>query len=195
MKKDENVETNDVEEKYENKEFYKTIRDCKKVYAETTFNRAIPSAKDGLIVVYRRILYDMLNQGYTYNQNTRKSAKVVGEILGTYHPHGDTSVYNAMVTLSEPWTNNYPVITGQGNWGNELGDSAAAYRYTECKLSKFFCDIVEEISPNFVNYLPNFDGEDKEVEYIPFKIPYILINGTYGIAEFINNNSTRQRRK
>lgn len=185
MKKDKNekIENVDFIPNYEYKEFYKSIRDCKKIYAETTFNRAIPSAKDGLIAVYRRILYDMLRQGYTYNQNTRKSAKVVGEIIGTYHPHGDASVYKAMVTLSEPWTNNYPVISGQGNWGNELGDPAAAYRYTECKLSKFFCDIVEEISPNFVNYLPNFDGEDKEVEYIPFKIPYILLNGTYGIAE------------
>lgn len=172
-----------IKSRFEPEEFYREIRDCKKVYAQTTFDRAIPYAKDGLITVYRRILFDMYNQGYMFNSNTRKSAKVVGDLLGSYHPHGDSSVYNAMVTLASDWNNNEAVIQGQGNWSNVLGDSAAAYRYTECKLSKFFCDIVEEISPNFVNYVPNFDNTTKEVEYIPFKIPYVLINGTYGIAE------------
>lgn len=181
--KEDNKSEFSIKSRFEPEEFYREIRDCKRVYAQTTFDRAIPYAKDGLITVYRRILYDMYNQGYTYNSNTRKSAKVVGDLLGSYHPHGDSSVYNAMVTLASDWDNNEAVVQGQGNWSNVLGDSAAAYRYTECKLSKFFCDIVEEISPNFVNYVPNFDNTTKEVEYIPFKIPYVLINGTYGIAE------------
>jgi len=183
MKSDKKEELEVLDPHYEYKEFYKTIRDCKEIYAGTTFNRAIPSAKDGLIVVYRRILYDMISHGYLANKNTIKSATVVGEIIGKLHPHGDSSVYNAIVTLSENWTNNYPVIYGRGNWGNVLGDAPAAYRYTECKLSEFLCDIVEEISPNFVNYIPNFDNTTKEIEYIPFKIPYILVNGIYGIAE------------
>ena len=173
----------DIKSKSEPQEFYKEIRDCKKVYAGTTFDRAIPYNKDGLITVYRRILFDMYNKNYLFSGNTVKSAKIVGEILGNYHPHGDGSVYNAMVSLASDWNNNYNAIHGKGNWSNVLGDPAAAYRYTECKLSRFFGDIIEEISPNFVNYIPNFDNTTKEVEYIPFKIPYVLLNGTYGIAE------------
>lgn len=184
MKKQEKEEpTFNIKSRFEPQEFYKEIRDCKKVYAETTFDRAIPYAKDGLISIYRRILFDMYKEGYLYRGNTHKSATVYGEVMGRYHPHGDSSIYGAMVTLASDWNNNEPAIEGKGNWSNVLGDPAAAPRYTECKLSEFFCDIIEEISPNFVNYLPNFDNTLREVEYIPFKIPYILINGTYGIAE------------
>lgn len=182
---DVNIETVDgkIDENTDIAEFYKVIRDDKKIYALTTFKRAIPYFKDGLILVYRRILFDMLKSKYTYDGETHKSAKVVGDIIGNLHPHGDASVYNAIVTQSQPWTNNYPLVYGQGNWGNVLGDSAAAYRYTECKLSKFFGDIIEDISPTVVNYEPNFDNSTKEVEYLPFKIPILLLNGSYGIAE------------
>ena len=169
--------------KTEDTELYKIIQDNKFVYALTTFDRAIPYYKDGLTSVYRRILFDMYHNGVISTGKTRKSAKTVGDIIGTYHPHGDASVYNAMVTLSQPWTNNHPLIHGQGNWGNDLGDPAAAYRYTECKLSKFFSDVVEDISPNFVNYIDNYDNTTQEAEYIPFKIPMILVNGAFGIAE------------
>lgn len=179
------IETSDgnIDSNTNKAEFYKVIRDDKKIYALTTFKRAIPYYKDGLILVYRRLLFDMLKSKYTYDGTTHKSAKVVGDILGSLHPHGDSSVYNAIVTQSQSWTNNYPLVYGQGNWGNILGDSAAAYRYTECKLSKFFCDIIEDISPTVVNYEPNFDNTVMEVEYLPFKIPILLLNGSYGIAE------------
>lgn len=179
----EEVSNFNIESKYEPEEFYREIRDCKKVYAGTTFDRAIPYYKDGLIQIYRRILFSMYKEGYFYKGNTHKSATVYGEVMGRYHPHGDSAIYGAIVTLAGDWNNNEPAIQGKGNWGNVLGDYAAAPRYTECKLSQFFCDIVEEISPNFVNYIPNFDNTLFEAEYIPFKIPYILINGTYGIAE------------
>lgn len=176
-------QTFNLESNFEPKEFYSTIRDCKKVYASTTFDRAIPSNKDGLTEVYRRIIFTMYDSKLLNSANTRKSATIVGDVMGKYHPHGDAAIYNAMVTLAGDWNNNEPVIHGKGNWGNVLGDPAAHYRYTECKLSKFICDIVEEISPNFVNYIPNYDNTCKEAEYIPFKIPYVLINGMYGIAE------------
>lgn len=167
----------------ENKELSNIIRDYKYIYAMTTFDRAIPYYKDGLILVYRRIIYDMLLNGHVYSSTTRKSAKIVGDVIGTYHPHGDSSVYNAMVSLSESWTNNCPLIHGQGNWGTVYGDPPAAYRYTEAKLTKFLCDAVLDISKNSINYKPNFDNYEVEPEYIPFKIPIILINGAYGIAE------------
>lgn len=164
-------------------ELYETIRDDKKIYAYTTFLRAIPFNKDGLIEVYRHILYSMHVSGLYYNHDAVKSAQVIGNIIGHYHPHGDVAVYGSMVTLSQPWTMNYPLIQGLGNWGNILGDGAAAARYTNCRLSDFATDIIETISPNTVDFGPNYDDSVQEATYIPFKVPQLLLNGSYGIAE------------
>lgn len=173
----------DYDEQFDHKELYKVIRDNKKIYASTTFLRAIPFNKDGLVEVYRRGLYDLLVNKHTHNAPTVKSALVVGDIIGRYHPHGDQSAYKSLVTLSQPWTNNYPLVYGKGNWGNVLGDPQAHYRYTECKLSEFFDDVCEDINEHYVDYVPNFDNSTKEVKYLPFKIPILLVNGSYGIAD------------
>ena len=173
----------DFEEKFDRAELYRSIRDNKKIYALTTFARAVPSFRDGLIEAYRRSLYDLINKKVRNNGKTVKSALIVGDIIGRFHPHGDQSAYQGIVTLSQPWTNNEPLIYGQGNWGNVLGKSAAHYRYTECKTSEFFDDVCEDIKREYVDFIPNFDGSDIEIKYIPFKIPVILVNGSYGIAD------------
>lgn len=170
-------------EKHDDVELYRTIRDNKTIYATTTFSRAVPYIKDGLIEAYRRGIYDMINKKVRSNCKTVKSATIVGDIIGRFHPHGDQSAYQAIVTLSQDWTNNYPLVFGKGNWGNVLGQPAAHMRYTECKLSEFFDDVCEDIKEEYVDFIPNFDNSDKEIAYIPFKIPVILLNGSYGIAD------------
>lgn len=173
------------EEKYYEAELYSTVRDDKTIYALTTFPRVVPYYKDGLIEIYRKALWDMYNSKLMWvDQNhVVKSATIVGDIIGKWHPHGDVSAYQAMVTLAQDYNNNEPLIYGAGNWGNILGDGAAANRYTECCLSEFFSDIVEEIRPEIVDFVPNFDGRFMEPAYIPFKIPVLLVNGSYGIAD------------
>ena len=173
----------DFEEKFNISELYKVIRDNKKIYAQTTFARAIPYYRDGLIEAYRRSLYDLIDKRVRSNSKTVKSATIVGDIIGRFHPHGDQSAYQSIVTLSQPWTNNNPLIHGQGNWGNVLGNPAAHYRYTECKTSEFFDDVCEDIKREYVDFVPNFDGTTVEIGYIPFKIPVVLVNGSYGIAD------------
>lgn len=170
-------------EDHNNSELYKTIRDNKKIYALTTFARAVPYYKDGLIEAYRRSLYDLIDKKVRNSSKTIKSASIVGDIIGRFHPHGDQSAYQSIVTLSQPWTNNNPLIHGQGNWGNVLGNPAAHYRYTECKTSEFFDDVCEDIKREYVDFIPNFDGSTVEISYIPFKIPVVLVNGSYGIAD------------
>lgn len=173
----------DFVEEHDDVELYKSIRDNKTIYATTTFSRAVPYVKDGLIEAYRRGLYDMINKKIRSNTKTVKSATIVGDIIGRFHPHGDQAAYQGLVTLSQSWTNNYPLVYGKGNWGNVLGKPAAHMRYTECKLSEFFDDICEDIKEEYVDFIPNFDASDKEIAYIPFKIPVILLNGSYGIAD------------
>ena len=167
----------DFEEQFSTKELFSTIRDNKTVYAMTTFPRVIPYIKDGLIEVYRKALWEMYNSKLFWvdKYHVVKSATVVGNILGKWHPHGDISAYQSIVTLAQDYTNNYPLVYGAGNWGNVLGAPAAAPRYTECCLSEFFCDIVEQIRPEVVDFVPNFDGKYMEVDYIPFKIPMDLM--------------------
>lgn len=173
----------DFVEEFDNQEMFQAIIDNKKIYATTTFSRAIPYEKDGLIDIYRRSLWDMIYNDIRHNKSYCKSAEVVGSILGKWHPHGDASVYQAMVTLAKDFTNNYPLIDGAGNWSKITGDPAAAARYTECRLSKFFDDVCEDIRPESVDFQPNYNQKHQEPSYIPFKIPILLINGSYGIAD------------
>ncbi|MDQ3089675.1 MAG: DNA gyrase subunit A, partial [bacterium] len=145
-------------------------------------DRALPDVRDGLKPVHRRILFAMNNIGLTASAKTRKSATVVGEVLGSYHPHGDVSVYDAMVKLAQDFSTRYPLIIGQGNFGSIDGDGAAAYRYTEAKMSKISSELLADIDKETVNFRPNYDGTKKEPEVLPSGVPNILLNGTLGIA-------------
>ena len=145
-------------------------------------SRALPDVRDGLKPVHRRVLYGMSQLGLTYNKAHKKSARIVGEVLGKYHPHGDTSVYDTMVRMAQPWSLRYPLVNGQGNFGSVDGDSPAAMRYTEAKLEKISNDILADLGKETVDFQLNFDDSLKEPTVLPTKIPHLLINGASGIA-------------
>jgi len=144
--------------------------------------RALPDVRDGLKPVHRRILYAMYKNGLTAGGRFRKSATVVGDVLGSYHPHGDASVYDAMVKMTQEFSMRYPLIIGQGNFGSIDGDGAAAYRYTEAKMSRIAEEILNDLEKETVNWRPNFDGSKKEPVVMPAAVPNLLLNGTLGIA-------------
>lgn len=144
--------------------------------------RALPDVRDGLKPVHRRILYSMRLNGLTSTARFKKSATVVGDVLGSFHPHGDTAVYDSMVKLAQDFTTRYPLVLGQGNFGSIDGDSAAAYRYTEAKMSKLAEELLRDLEKGTVNWRPNFDGTKKEPEVLPASIPNLLLAGTLGIA-------------
>lgn len=144
--------------------------------------RALPDVRDGLKPVHRRILYSMWKTGLRSGAKFRKSATVVGEVLGKYHPHGDAAVYDTMVRMAQDFSLRYPLIWGQGNFGSMDGDGAAAYRYTEAKLKKIAEEMLFDIEKNTVDFVPNFDGVHKEPTVLPAKLPQLLLNGSMGIA-------------
>ncbi len=145
-------------------------------------SRALPDVRDGLKPVHRRVLYGMLDLGVLSNRTYKKSARIVGEVLGKYHPHGDTSVYDAMVRMAQDWSLRYPLIDGQGNFGSIDGDNPAAMRYTEARLRKISEEILADIDKDTVDFQLNFDDSLKEPTVLPSKIPNLLINGASGIA-------------
>jgi len=145
-------------------------------------SRALPDVRDGLKPVHRRVLYGMLDLGVLSNRSYKKSARIVGEVLGKYHPHGDTSVYDAMVRMAQEWSLRYPLVDGQGNFGSIDGDSPAAMRYTEVRLRKLAEEILADIDKDTVDFKLNFDDTLEEPTVLPAKIPNLLINGTSGIA-------------
>ncbi len=144
--------------------------------------RALPDARDGLKPVHRRILYAMFSEGLVHNRRYSKCAGVVGEVLKRYHPHGDSAVYDALVRLAQEWNVRYPLIDGQGNFGSVDGDSPAAYRYTECRLTELAEELLADIDRETVNFVPNFDDSTQEPLVLPSKVPNLLINGSSGIA-------------
>ena len=144
--------------------------------------RALPDVRDGLKPVHRRILYSMWKTGLRSSAKFRKSATVVGEVLGKYHPHGDTAVYDTMVRMAQDFSLRYPLIWGQGNFGSMDGDNAAAYRYTEAKLKRIAEEMLVDIEKDTVDFVPNFDGVHKEPTVLPAKLPNLLLNGSMGIA-------------
>jgi DNA gyrase subunit A len=144
--------------------------------------RALPDVRDGLKPVHRRILYAMGQMGLTSGAKTRKSAGVVGEVMGNYHPHGDASIYDAMVKLAQDFATRYPLVIGQGNFGNIDGDSAAAMRYTEAKMSKISSEMLKDIEKETVEWRPNYDNTKQEPAVLPSAVPNLLLNGTLGIA-------------
>jgi DNA gyrase subunit A len=145
-------------------------------------SRALPDARDGLKPVHRRILYAMHDMGMRHNTPYRKSARVVGDVLGKYHPHGDTAVYDAMVRMAQDFSMRYPLVDGQGNFGSVDGDSPAAMRYTEARLARITQEILADIDKDTVNWADNFDGSLQEPEVLPALLPNLLLNGTSGIA-------------
>ncbi|NTV83708.1 MAG: DNA gyrase subunit A, partial [Bacteroidales bacterium] len=145
-------------------------------------SRALPDVRDGLKPVHRRVLFGMLDLGVLSNRPYKKSARIVGEVLGKYHPHGDTSVYDAMVRMAQEWSLRYPLVDGQGNFGSIDGDNPAAMRYTEARLRKIAEELLEDINKNTVDFQLNFDDSLEEPKVLPAKIPNLLINGASGIA-------------
>ncbi len=144
--------------------------------------RALPDVRDGLKPVHRRILYAMWSIGLRSSAKFRKSATVVGEVLGKYHPHGDTAVYDTLVRLAQNFSLRYPLVHGQGNFGSMDGDAAAAMRYTEAKLAKIAEELLLDIEKDTVDFRPNYDGTHNEPVVLPAKLPNLLLNGTVGIA-------------
>src|SRR5205085_10368739 len=144
--------------------------------------RALPDVRDGLKPVHRRILFAMNELGILYNRPYKKSARIVGEVLGKYHPHGDTAVYDAMVRMAQEWSMRYTLIDGQGNFGNQDGDPPAAMRYTEVRLEKIAESMLEDIEKDTVDFQLNFDDSLHEPTVLPTRIPQLLVNGSSGIA-------------
>ena len=144
--------------------------------------RALPDVRDGLKPVHRRILYGMSILGITPDKPHKKSARIVGEVMGKYHPHGDSSIYDAMVKMAQDFSTRYPLVDGHGNFGSVDGDGAAAMRYTEARMSPFSLQMVRDIEKDTVDFTDNFDGEEKEPEVLPSRVPNLLINGSNGIA-------------
>lgn len=145
-------------------------------------SRALPDVRDGLKPVHRRVLYGMLDLGVNWNKSYKKSARIVGEVLGKYHPHGDSSVYDTMVRMAQSWSLRYPLVDGQGNFGSVDGDSPAAMRYTEARLRRIADELLTDINKETVDFQFNFDDSLKEPTVLPAKLPNLLLNGSSGIA-------------
>ncbi|MDX5363620.1 MAG: DNA topoisomerase IV subunit A, partial [Pseudazoarcus pumilus] len=145
-------------------------------------SRALPQVEDGMKPVQRRILYAMNEMRLSATSKHVKSARVVGDVIGKYHPHGDSSVYDAMVRVAQDFSLRYPLVDGQGNFGSRDGDSAAAMRYTECRLTPIADLLLSEIDRGTVDFLPNYDGAFQEPQFLPARLPFVLLNGASGIA-------------
>lgn len=145
-------------------------------------DRALPDVRDGLKPVQRRILFGAYQEGVLPGRKHVKSAKIVGEVMGKYHPHGDAAIYEALVRLAQPWNLRYPLVDGQGNFGSIDGDPPAAQRYTEARLSSLGAEMLLDIDKETVDFRPNYDGSLKEPEVLPSAIPNLLVNGASGIA-------------
>jgi DNA gyrase subunit A len=161
-------------------------KEVKKSFLEYSMSvivsRAIPDVRDGLKPVHRRILYALYDQGMTHDKPHKKSANIVGEVMGKYHPHGDSAIYETMVKMAQDFAMRYPLIDGHGNFGSVDGDSAAAMRYTESRMSKIAGEMLTDIEKDTVNWRPNYDDSREEPQVLPSRIPNLLINGSSGIA-------------
>ena len=145
-------------------------------------SRALPDVRDGLKPVQRRILFSMNEMNNTHDKPHKKCARIVGDTMGKYHPHGDSSIYGALVNMAQPWSLRYTLIDGHGNFGSVDGDGAAAMRYTEARLSKISSHMIEDLGKNTVDFVPNYDETEKEPSVLPARFPNLLVNGTTGIA-------------
>ena len=144
--------------------------------------RALPDVRDGLKPVHRRVLYAMNVMGNDWNKAYKKSARIVGDVIGKYHPHGDTAVYDTMVRMAQPFSLRYMLVDGQGNFGSVDGDSPAAMRYTEVRMTRIAHELLEDLDKETVDFIPNYDGSEHEPTVLPARIPNLLVNGSSGIA-------------
>src|SRR5213079_3413743 len=144
--------------------------------------RALPDVRDGLKPVHRRVLFAMHEANNVWNRPYVKCARIVGDVLGKYHPHGDTATYESLVRMAQPFSMRYTLVDGQGNFESVDGDSAAAYRYTECRLQKIAGELLSDIDRETVDFVPNYDGKELEPAVLPAKFPNLLVNGSSGIA-------------
>lgn len=167
-------------------EQHEIAKEMKKSYIDYSMSvivgRALPDVRDGMKPVHRRILYGMHQLGVTPDKPHKKSARIVGEVMGKYHPHGDSSIYDAMVRLAQPFSTRYMLVDGHGNFGSVDGDGAAAMRYTEARMTPFSLQMIRDIEKETVDFIPNFDGEEKEPVVLPSRYPNLLVNGSNGIA-------------
>jgi DNA gyrase subunit A len=151
-------------------------------------SRALPDVRDGMKPVHRRVLYTMYELGNEWNRSYKKSARVVGDVLGKYHPHGDTAVYDTIVRMAQEFSLRYPLIDGQGNFGSVDGDSAAAMRYTEVRMMRIASEIIADIEKETVEFAPNYDETLREPLVLPSRLPNLLVNGSTGIAVGMTTN-------
>src|SRR5210317_2381505 len=171
------------EKKFGNRNISEEMKDSYLSYAMSVIvSRALPDARDGLKPVHRRILYAMHDMNITPNSSHKKSARIVGEVLGKYHPHGDMAVYDAMARMAQDFSLRYMMVDGQGNFGSVDGDSPAAMRYTEVRMSKIAHELLADIDKDTVDFVPNYDESESEPAVLPARIPNLLINGSSGIA-------------
>ena len=145
-------------------------------------SRALPDVRDGLKPVHRRILYGLNEQGMTPDKPYKKSARIVGDVMGKYHPHGDFSIYGAMVRMAQDFSYRYPLVDGQGNFGSMDGDGAAAMRYTEARMTKITLELLRDINKDTIDFIDNYDGNEREPSVLPARFPNLLVNGAAGIA-------------
>ena len=166
-----------------NTEIVTQVQDSFLDYAMSVIvSRALPDVRDGLKPVHRRVIYAMYDAGYVPSKPFVKSAKIVGEVMGKYHPHGDSAIYQTLVRLAQPFSMRYCLATGHGNFGSMDGDEAAAPRYTEARMSKISLELVKDINYNTVDFVPNYDGSLEEPSILPARFPNLLVNGSDGIA-------------
>ncbi|MCB1792807.1 MAG: DNA gyrase subunit A, partial [Gammaproteobacteria bacterium] len=144
--------------------------------------RALPDVRDGLKPVHRRVLFAMGELGNDWNKPYKKSARVVGDVIGKYHPHGDTAVYDTIVRMAQPFSLRYMLVDGQGNFGSVDGDNAAAMRYTECRLERLSSELLADLDKETVDFVPNYDEKELEPSVLPTRVPNLLVNGSAGIA-------------
>src|SRR5437763_4593787 len=145
-------------------------------------SRALPDVRDGLKPVHRRVLYGMHESGMQPNRPYKKCARIVGEVMGSYHPHGDAAIYDTLVRMAQPFSLRYPLVDGQGNFGNLDDDPPAAMRYTECRLTRLATEMLRDIDADTVDFVPNYDESRREPEVLPSRFPNLLVNGSAGIA-------------
>src|SRR6266567_3916755 len=145
-------------------------------------SRALPDVRDGLKPVHRRVLYGMHEAGMQPNRPYKKCARIVGDVMGSYHPHGDAAIYDTLVRMAQPFSLRYPLVDGQGNFGNLDDDPPAAMRYTECRLTKLATELLRDIDADTVDFVPNYDESRREPEVLPSRFPNLLVNGSSGIA-------------
>ncbi len=170
-------------------EIFDELKDSYLSYSlSVIIGRALPDVRDGLKPVHRRLLYGMKDLGLEYNKSYKKSARVVGDVMGKFHPHGDSALYEALVRMAQDFSLRYPLVEGQGNFGSVDGDPAAAMRYTEVKLSKLSSQILEDLDKETVDFIENYDGSTKEPKILPSRIPNLLLNGASGIAVGMSTN-------